>query len=99
MQYDINDWLKFRGGGVLVPLGRSTSTTRQPLGPTAPLAGGPRRACAAADGGLGRARRRLPRRLPAGEQSLLNYQAYVVNGVILDTEFEQVARHPRGRPR
>jgi len=93
LQYDIEDWLKFRGGAVLVPLGRfnlNHDDNRWDL---------PRRSLvdrgvsvlpvpAAWDelgvGFLGE--------VPTGKQGLLNYQAYVVNGVTLGSEFEQVAR-------
>ena len=45
------------------------------------------------DRGVGRARRRLPRRRRRRpHDELLNYQAYVVNGVALDFEFEQIAQ-------
>ena len=65
MQYDIQDWLKFRGGGVLVPLGRfnlNHDDNRWDI---------PRRTLVdrgvpvlPVRGGMGRARRRLPRRRP-----------------------------------
>jgi hypothetical protein len=93
LQYDIEDWLKFRGGAVLVPLGRfnlNHDDNQWDL---------PRRSLvdrgvsvlpvpAAWDelgvGFLGE--------VPTGKQGLLNYQAYVVNGVTLGSEFEQEAR-------
>jgi hypothetical protein len=93
LQYDLEDWLKFRGGAVLVPLGRFNlrhDDNQWDL---------PRRSLvdrgvsvlpvpAAWDelgvGVLGE--------VPTGKQGLLNYQAYVVNGVTLGSEFEQEAR-------
>lgn len=97
LQYDIVDWLKFRGGAVLVPLGRFNLNHDDNLWNL------PRRSLvdrgasvlpvpAAWDelgvGFLGD--------IPVGGQALLNYQAYVVNGASLDFDFEQVARSTRG---
>jgi hypothetical protein len=93
LQYDIEDWLKFRGGAVLVPVGRFNLNHDDNLWDL------PRRSLvdrgvsvlpvpAAWDelgvGFLGE--------VPTGKQGLLNYQAYVVNGVTLGSEFEQEAR-------
>ena len=93
LQFDLYDWLKFRGGGVLVPLGRFNlnhddnrwDIARRPLVdrgiPVLP-------STAAWDelgvGFLGD--------IPVPGQHRLDYQVYVVNGVVLDTEFEQIAR-------
>jgi hypothetical protein len=93
LQYDIKDWLKFRGGAVLVPLGRfnlNHDDNRWDL---------PRRSLvdrgvsvlpvpAAWDelgfGFLGE--------VPLGKQGMLDYQLYAVNGATLDSEFEQIAQ-------
>jgi hypothetical protein len=89
LQYDLYDWLKLRGGGLLVPLGRfniNHDDNRWDL---------PRRslidrgvpvlpATSAWDelgvGFLGD--------IPLTEDAILNYQLYVMNGVTLDAEFE-----------
>src|SRR4029453_17023931 len=93
MQYDIADWLKFRGGAVLVPLGRfniNHDDNRWDL---------PRRSLvdrgvpvlpstAAWDelgvGFLGDAQ--------LSDAALFTYQPYVVNGATLDFNFEQIAQ-------
>jgi hypothetical protein len=93
LQYDIQDWLRFRGGGVLVPLGRfniNHDDNRWDL---------PRRSL------VDRGVPVLPSKaawdelgvgflgdVPITEDVLLNYQAYVVNGVALDFDFEQIAQ-------
>lgn len=97
LQYDVDDWLKLRAGAVLVPLGRfnlNHDDNRWDI---------PRRSLvdrgvsvlpvpAAWDelgvGFLGD--------VPVGEQGQLSYQGYVVNGVSLDTEFEQVISTRKG---
>lgn len=93
LQYDIEDWLKFRGGAVLVPLGRfniNHDDNQWDL---------PRRSLVdrgvsvlpvpSAWNELGAG---FVGELPVSKQGMLNYQAYVVNGVTLGSEFEQVAR-------
>lgn len=93
LQYDIHDWLKFRGGGVLVPLGRfniNHDDNRWDL-PRRSLVdrGVPVLPAAAAWNELGVG---FLGDVSIGTEALLNYQAYVVNGVALDTEFEQIAQ-------
>jgi hypothetical protein len=97
LQYDIDDWLKFRGGAVLVPLGRfnlNHDDNRWDI---------PRRSLVdrgvsvlpvpAAWDELGAG---LLGELPVGRQGVFSYQGYVVNGVTLDTEFEQVVATRKG---
>lgn len=93
MQYDIEDWLKFRGGGILVPLGRfnlNHDDNRWDL-PRRSLIdrGVPVLPSTAAwdEIGLG-----FLGDLNVGEQGELGYQVYVMNGVALDSEFEQVVK-------
>jgi hypothetical protein len=91
LQYDIQDWLRFRAGGVLVPLGRyniNHDDNRWNL---------PRRTLV--DRGIPV----LPSTVAWDEvgagflgdvaltdEVLLGYQLYVMNGVALDSEFETV---------
>src|SRR5262249_17781445 len=87
MQYDIQDWLKFRGGGVLVPLGRfniNHDDNRWDL-PRRSLVdrGVPVLPSTAAWDELGVG---FLGDVPITEDMLLSYQAYVVNGVSLDSE-------------
>lgn len=97
LQYDINDYLKLRTGAVLVPLGRfnlNHDDNRWDL---------PRRSLvdrgvsvlpvpAAWDElGVG-----LLGDIPVGEEGQLSYQGYVVNGVTLDTELEQILETRKG---
>ncbi len=93
MQYDIADWLKYRGGAVLVPLGRfniNHDDNRWDL---------PRRSLV--DRGVSV----LPSTAAWDELGMgflgdihltddadLGYQIYVVNGVALDTEIETVTQ-------
>jgi hypothetical protein len=93
LQYDIEDWIKFRGGAVLVPLGRfnlNHDDNRWDL-PRRSLIdrGVPVLPVAAAWDELGVG---FLGNVPAGEQGLLDYQLYVVNGVTLDAEFEQIVQ-------
>jgi hypothetical protein len=93
LQYDIEDWLRFRGGGVLVPLGRfnlNHDDNRWDL-PRRSLVdrGAPVLPSTAAWNELGVG---FLGDIPVGREAMLNYQAYVVNGVALDTEFEQIAQ-------
>jgi hypothetical protein len=93
LQYDIQDWLKFRGGGVLVPLGRfniNHDDNRWDL-PRRSLVdrGVPVLPSTAAWDELGMG---FLGDVPITEDVLLNYQAYVVNGVSLDFNFEQIAQ-------
>lgn len=92
-QYDLYDWLKFRTGQVLVPLGRFNinhddnrwNIARRSLVdrgvPVLPVkAAWPELGA----GVLGD--------IPLGQMGKLSYQAYVVNGVALDAEFEKKAQ-------
>src|SRR5574337_983958 len=92
-QYDFYDWLKFRTGQVLVPLGRFNinhddnrwNIARRSLVdrgvPVLPVkAAWPELGA----GFLGD--------IPIGEWGKLSYQAYVVNGVALDAEVEKIAQ-------
>ena len=93
VQYDIADWLKFRGGGVLVPLGRfnlnhddnrwdlprrSLVDRGVPVLPTT---------SAWDEVGMG-----FVGDVPLTDQALLNYEVYAVNGVSLDYNLEQIAQ-------
>lgn len=89
LQYDLTNWLRLRGGGVLVPVGRfniNHDDNRWDL---------PRRSL------IDRGVPVLPTTsawdelgvgfngdIPVSEDALLNYQVYVMNGVALDSEFE-----------
>src|SRR5215475_699368 len=93
MQYDIAEWLKFRGGAVLVPLGRfniNHDDNRWDL-PRRSLVdrGVPVLPSTAAWDELGVG---FLGDIQLTEDMLLNYQAYVVNGVSLDFNFEQIAQ-------
>src|SRR5574337_1980456 len=92
-QYDLYDWLKFRTGQVLVPIGRFNinhddnrwNIARRSLVdrgvPVLPVkAAWPELGA----GFLGD--------IPIGEWGKLSYQAYVVNGVALDAEVEKIAQ-------
>ena len=93
LQFDLYDWLKFRGGGVLVPLGRFNlnhddnrwDIARRPLVdrgiPVLPST------TAWDELGVG-----FLGDIPVPGQHRLDYQVYVMNGVALDAEFEQIAR-------
>src|SRR3990172_4400862 len=92
MQYDIADWLKFRGGAVLVPLGRfniNHDDNRWDL-PRRSLVdrGVPVLPVASAWDELGVG---FLGNVPLGRRGMLDYQVYVVNGAALDFEFEQIA--------
>jgi hypothetical protein len=97
LQYDITDWLKFRGGAVLVPLGRfniNHDDNRWDL-PRRSLVdrGVPVLPAAAAWPELGAG---LLGDFSLGQQGKLSYQFYVVNGVSLDSEIEQVSQTRAG---
>jgi hypothetical protein len=92
LQYDIQPWLKFRGGAVLVPLGRfnlNHDDDRWDL-PRRSLVdrGVPVLPSTSAWDELGIG---FLGDIPLSDDVLLNYQTYVVNGVALDFEFEQIA--------
>jgi len=91
VQYDIQDWLKFRAGGILVPLGRfniNHDDNRWDL-PRRTLVdrGVPVLPSTAAWDELGAG---FLGDVPLTDDALLSYQLYVMNGVALDSEFEQV---------
>jgi hypothetical protein len=99
MQYDIQDWLKFRGGGVLVPLGRfnlNHDDNRWDI-PRRTLVdrGVPVLPVQAAWDELGVG---FLGDIPITEDVLLNYQTYVVQGAALDFEFEQIGRSHSPEP-
>jgi hypothetical protein len=97
LQYDIGDWLKFRGGAVLVPLGRfniNHDDNRWDL-PRRSLVdrGVPVLPSTAAWPELGAG---FLGDFSLGNQGKINYQLYVMNGVSLDSEVEQVAQTRAG---
>ena len=97
LQYDITDWLKFRGGAVLVPLGRfniNHDDNRWDL---------PRRSLVDRGVPVLPATSAWPEvgagflgDFSVGRQGRVNYQFYVMNGVSLDSEIEQVSRTRAG---
>jgi hypothetical protein len=97
LQYDVNDWLNLRAGNVLVPLGRfniNHDDNRWDI-PRRTLVdrGVPVLPAEAAWSELGVG---FLGNMPVGDQSEFSYQAYVVNGLSLDTEFEQILSTRRG---
>ena len=92
LQYDLADWLAFRGGAVLVPLGRFNLRHDDNLWdlPRRSLVdrGTPVLPVAAAWDELGAG---FVGNVAVGRTSSLDYQLYVVNGAALDFEFEQIA--------
>lgn len=93
LQYDLTDWLSFRGGAVLVPLGRFNlhhDDNRWNL-PRRSLVdrGVPVLPSTAAWDELGVG---FVGKTPVGEQGSLDYQLYVVNGVSLDAEIEHIVQ-------
>jgi len=97
MQYDINDWLKFRGGAVLVPLGRfniNHDDNKWDL-PRRSLVdrGVPVLPATAAWPELGVG---FLGDIPIGNTGKLNYQWYVMNGVALNSEIEQIGQTRAG---
>ena len=93
LQYDIADWLKFRGGAVLVPLGRfniNHDDNRWDL-PRRSLVdrGTPVLPTTAAWPELGVG---FLGDIPIGNTGKLSYQAYVMNGVTLNSEVEQIGQ-------
>ncbi len=91
LQYDLNNWLSLRAGGVLVPLGRFNIRHDDNLWnlPRRSLVdrGTPVLPVAAAwdELGVGFVGRTL-----LGSQGALEYQLYVVNGASLDAEVEDI---------
>ncbi len=97
MQYDIADWLKFRGGAVLVPLGRfniNHDDNRWDL-PRRSLVdrGVPVLPTTAAWPELGAG---FLGDFSVGRQGKISYQWYVMNGVTLDSEIEQISQTRAG---
>jgi len=97
LQYDLYDWLRLRGGAVLVPLGRfniNHDDDRWNL-PRRPLVdrGVPVLPSEAAWDELGVG---FNGDIPITDTLLGNYQIYVVNGVSLNTEFSTIAQTRQG---
>jgi hypothetical protein len=97
MQYDIADWLKLRGGAVLVPLGRfniNHDDNRWDL-PRRSLVdrGVPVLPTTAAWPELGIG---FLGDMSVGNNGKLSYQWYVMNGVTLDSEIEQIGQTRSG---
>jgi len=91
LQYDFTDWIGMRAGGILVPLGRfnlNHDDNKWDL-PRRSLVdrGSPVLPSTAAWSELGAG---FLGTVPVGKQSNVDYQVYVVNGVALDVEFEQI---------
>jgi hypothetical protein len=97
MQYDIADWLKFRGGAVLVPLGRfniNHDDNRWDL-PRRSLVdrGVPVLPATAAWPELGAG---FLGDISVGNTGKVSYQWYVMNGVTLNSEVEQIGQTRAG---
>jgi len=93
LQYDLTNWLSFRGGGVLVPLGRFNLNhddnlwnlpRRSLVDRGAAVLPAPAAWDEVGVGFLGKT--------PIGENGALDYQLYVVNGVSLDAELEHIVQ-------
>jgi hypothetical protein len=93
LQYDIEPWLNFRGGAVLVPLGRFNLNhdddrwdipRRSLVDRGVPVLPSTSAWDELGIGFLGD--------IPLSDDVLLSYQTYVVNGAALDFEFEQLAQ-------
>lgn len=97
MQYDIAEWLKFRGGAVLVPLGRFNINHDDNCWdlPRRSLVdrGTPVLPTTAAWPELGAG---LLGDFSIGNAGKLSYQAYVMNGVTLNSEVEQIGQTRTG---
>jgi hypothetical protein len=97
-QYDIAPWLNIRVGALLVPLGRFNLLHDDNLWtlPRRPLVdrGAPVLPVKAAWTELGAG---LAGEIPVGRQGLIRYELYVLNGVVLDAEVEEIiqTRDPR----
>jgi hypothetical protein len=93
LQYDIEEWLKFRGGGVLVPLGRfniNHDDNRWDIARRTLVDRGiPVLPSTSAWDELGVG---FLGDIELPNDMLLNYQTYAVNGVTLDFNFEQIAQ-------
>ena len=97
LDFKLHEWAHLRAGEVLVPLGRfnlNHDDNRWDI-PRRSLVdrGVPVLPATAAWGELGTG---LIGDIPVGEQGQFSYQGYVVNGISLDTEFEQVIETRRG---
>ena len=97
MQYDLADWLRFRGGAVLVPLGRfniNHDDNRWDL-PRRSLVdrGVPVLPSTAAWDELGVG---FTGDVPLSDTVLGNYQLYVMNGVTLDSSIDKVVQQRPG---
>ncbi|HXJ34794.1 MAG TPA: hypothetical protein VMS22_12240, partial [Candidatus Eisenbacteria bacterium] len=97
LQFDLDDMLKLRAGNVLVPVGRfniNHDDNRWDI-PRRSLVdrGTPVLPAEAAWSELGVG---FLGDIPMGDQGVLNYQGYVVNGVTLDTEFETILQSRQG---
>ena len=97
MQYDIADWLKFRGGAVLVPLGRFNINhddnkwdmpRRSLVDRGAPVLPATAAWPELGVGFLGE--------IPIGNTGKLSYQAFVMNGATLNSEIEQIGQTRAG---
>lgn len=93
LQYDLQDWLRFRAGAILVPLGRFNIRHDDNLWnlPRRSLVdrGVPVLPVEAAWDELGVG---FNGDVPLGDEMLGTYQLYVVNGVTLDSSIESVAQ-------
>jgi hypothetical protein len=91
LQYDLTDWVSLRGGGVLVPLGRFNLRHDDNLWnlPRRTLVdrGVPVLPSTSAWDELGVG---FVGKVPVGQEGNLDYQLYVVNGVSLDAEVENI---------
>jgi len=99
LQYDLASWLRLRTGAILVPLGRfniSHDDNRWDL-PRRSLVdrGVPVLPSTAAWDELGAG---FNGDVDLGDEALLNYQVYVMNGVSLDSEFEQKIEQEGNNP-
>lgn len=92
-QYDLYDWLKFRTGQVLVPLGRFNINhddnrwniaRRSLVDRGVPVLPAKSAWPELGAGFLGN--------IPLGDMGKLSYEAYVINGVALDAEVEKIAQ-------
>jgi opacity protein-like surface antigen len=96
-QYDLTDWASFRGGAVLVPLGRFNLRHDDNLWnlPRRSLVdrGVPVLPSTAAWDELGVG---FVGKTPVGREGSLDYQFYVVNGVSLDSEIEHIIQSKEG---
>ncbi|MBI3797899.1 MAG: hypothetical protein HY268_13140 [Deltaproteobacteria bacterium] len=97
LQYDLTSWANFRAGAVLVPLGRFNLHHDDNLWnlPRRSLVdrGVPVLPSTAAWDELGVG---FVGQTPVGQEGSLAYQFYVVNGVSLDTEIEQIVQSKEG---